>query len=300
MSSSSEKATAASGGKKRDAPTKSQPQRVDNKDGGTGDDDEMIESMLFPSLYRLTEGIPRKELKLMISEAKVCEEALEKEIQELNDALANEESSSNSTSNKKASASIDAMLESEVTPPDRYFTISALLGRLRDDLATPLPPNSVLPALRAQNTLLNPPPPKKKKTSHEQSTATAGGNTPAASTTDAASTTVKDVANNKELTTLERQKQVLALESNPEYTREHATSNVLLGLYKRLSTHRSSVVFRKPVNPKEAPGYTDRILFPMDMSMIRKMIVARNIKSYRDFHIKAGLICHNCVKYNGR
>jgi Bromodomain len=38
----------------------------------------------------------------------------------------------------------------------------------------------------------------------------------------------------------------------------------------------------------------------MDLSLIRKMIVARKIKSYADLHMHVGLISHNCVKYNGR
>ena len=38
----------------------------------------------------------------------------------------------------------------------------------------------------------------------------------------------------------------------------------------------------------------------MDLSLVRKMIVGRMIKSYADLHIRIGLICHNCVKYNGR
>jgi hypothetical protein len=238
--------------------------------------DAEIGPMLLPSLYRLTGGIPRKELKLMVSEAKACEELLEKEIKELNEAL--EEKGESNPGVKKSS--VDIMLETEVTPPDRYFTVSSLLGRLRDDLATPLPLNSVLPALRAQNGLLQPPQ-KKKKTSNSNN------NDPSSSGIDSSST-------------LEKQKQVLALADNPEYTKEHVTSNALLALWKKMSTHRTSVVFRRPVNPKEAPGYTERIIFPMDLSLIRKMIVARIVKSYKDLHIRAALICHNCVKYNGR
>jgi len=38
----------------------------------------------------------------------------------------------------------------------------------------------------------------------------------------------------------------------------------------------------------------------MDLSLIRKMIVARMIKSFSSLHQRVGLICHNCVKFNGR
>ena len=49
-----------------------------------------------------------------------------------------------------------------------------------------------------------------------------------------------------------------------------------------------------------APGYKERILFPLDLSLLRKMIVARMIKSFASLHQRVALICHNCVKFNGR
>jgi Bromodomain len=55
------------------------------------------------------------------------------------------------------------------------------------------------------------------------------------------------------------------------------------------------------VKPEEAPGYTDRIKFPMDLSLIRKMIVTRRyVTSYADLHQYIALISHNCCKYNGK
>lgn len=233
--------------------------------------DAEIDALLEQSLYRLTEGIPQQELRLMVTEAKASEEALKQEIKQLEEGLSNEQPKE---STKKSP--VDIMLESEFTPPDRYFTVSALLGRLRDDLATPLPPNSTLPALRAQHGLLQQPQKKKKATPSE--------NPPL----------------ENPLSDLEKQKRLLALDQNPEYRREHEGPTALLNLWKKISTHRTSVVFRRPVNPKEAPGYTDRIPFPMDLSLIRKMIVARMIKTYAELHQRIGLICHNCVKYNGR
>jgi hypothetical protein len=55
-----------------------------------------------------------------------------------------------------------------------------------------------------------------------------------------------------------------------------------------------------PFLPAPAPGYKERILFPMDLSLVRKMIVARMIKSFSSLHHRVALICHNCVKFNGR
>lgn len=227
----------------------------------------------------------------MISEAMICEEALENEIRQLQEAL---ESPPDSDAAKKPS--LQMMLDSDVTPPDRFFTVSSLLGRLRDDLATPLPPNSTLPALRA-NAGLAPPPPKKKKKENNPVSSTDPPAVPSALSNNKPPPSVSASTSS---TTLEKQKKVLSLYQLPEYTKEHVEPNALMALWKKISSHRSSIVFRRPVANASAPGYQDRINFPMDLSLIRKMIVARQIRSYSDLHQRLGLICHNCVKYNGR
>ncbi|CAJ1942078.1 unnamed protein product [Cylindrotheca closterium] len=247
----------------------------DDKEEGL---DPNVDALIMPSLRRLTKGLPKRELRLMIEEAKIVEEALDKEIDQLKQGL----DPANYKDNPELKKFCDEALESEITPADTNFTVSALLGRLRDDLAMPLPPNSTIPAHREKVGLLYQPPKKKKKT--EAGTASGASN---------ASDVNKSSA-------LEKQKELLALQDNPEYSKEHPTPTHLMAVLKKISTHRAAIVFRRPVNPKEAPGYTDRILFPMDLSLVRKMIVARMIVSYSDLHQRIGLICHNCIKYNGR
>ena len=95
-------------------------------------------------------------------------------------------------------------------------------------------------------------------------------------------------------------KKLESLPNHAEYKRNHETPDKLLAVWKKLSTHRSSMVFRRPVNPKEAPGYTDRIRFPMDLSLIRKLIMSKHIQNYEGILKQVQLIAHNCVKYNGR
>ena len=157
------------------------------KSGDTAtNDDSKNDPLLVPTLLRLTEGLPRRELKQMISEARLCEEALQKEIKDLRAGISQTSAKTNPA---------DIMLETEVTPPDRFFTVSSLMGRLREDLATPLPPNSTLPALRAQNGSVlqsQQPLPKKRKL-------------------DAAASSLSSY--------LQVQRQLLALPQNPEYTR---------------------------------------------------------------------------------
>jgi hypothetical protein len=87
---------------------------------------------------------------------------------------------------------------------------------------------------------------------------------------------------------------------HPLYLQEHSSPAPLLVVWKRIFTNKAALVFKKAVRAEEAPGYTDRISFPMDLGLIRKMIVARKIVSLADLHKYVGLISHNCVKYNGR
>ncbi|KAL3768834.1 hypothetical protein ACHAWU_006935 [Discostella pseudostelligera] len=165
--------------------------------------------------------------------------------------------------------SADAMLETEFSPPDRYFAISALLGRLREPMKLPYPPNSLRGA--ADFTFLT----KSKKNEQE-------------------------LEERKHRLALEKQQALILLDKSEMYHLEQQDSTALLALHKKISSHRTAAVFRKPVNPAEAPGYTERIPFPMDLSLIRKLIVARVVKSFSSFHQCVGLICHNCVKFNGR
>lgn len=224
---------------------------------------ELIES----TLNRLTQGIPKRELKLVISEAEVIEKDLLKDIQILEAALAGKE---------EDTAATDKILDSLLTPMDQSWTAPALLGRLRGELAIP--------------TLLS----AKGQPSTPQTEIVVGNDNP---------------------------KALLDITKHPMYTREHETPADILGCWKKIfsskgecllnfflfvltvsltSTVIAAFVFKKPVKPEEAPGYTDRIKFPMDLSMVRKMIVSRKIKSFQQLHRNIGLISHNCVKYNGR
>jgi hypothetical protein len=297
-------------------------------------------------LYRLTEGIPRMELKLVANEADDCEKALMQEIQMLEAALkeevgplklpgstedpetqqnkaaaaaaVNKETTTKNapqaagqkdgenkadtatgkaeskdgekkkesvatepkdaaaapkedtiTDTEKLDDTVNMLLENPLTPLDRtYFNLSALLGRLRDDLAIPAirKPHPALLAATAASSASN----KKKKTS--------ASNVPTAT-----------------------YPQIVALGNNPHYTYVHPEPpTFLLQVWRKVASHRTAMVFRRPVKPEEAPGYADRILFPMDLSLIKKMISARIICTFSELHQRIRLISHNCVKYNGR
>jgi hypothetical protein len=225
----------------QDAPTATSTAAT-NTTSSSEEHDRLLES----TLTRLARGLPKRELKLMVSEADECEALLLKDIEVLEKAL---------EGNTEGDADLDAILESPLTPLDRYWTASALLGRLQGDLSVP----SIHTVAGGPNVL---PPPKP-----------GNAGDPSA---------------------------LVALSKNPIYTKKHATTVDLLATWKKISSHRTALVFKKPVKGEDAPGYTDRIVFPMDLSLIRKMIVARKVQSYADLHQYVGLISHNCVKYNGR
>ena len=99
---------------------------------------------------------------------------------------------------------------------------------------------------------------------------------------------------------LDKQQSLITLDKHPNYRKKHEDTTVLLALWKRMSSHRSAAVFRKPVNPREVPLYAEKIAFPIDLSLIRKMITMGVISNFCELHGRIGLMCHNCVKFNGR
>jgi Bromodomain len=217
-----------------------------------------FERMVESALYRCTAGLPKRELRLLIQEVNECEALLLEDIRILEEAL-NEQSPDEDPSK---SSVVSILLESPLTPLDRYGTVSALLGRLRQDMA--------VPSLSSIN----------------------GSNINATSSTKPVPSAVEE----------EKLWQPLTQESHPlsnVYSQVIVPSNSLLNLWKKISSNRAAFVFKRPVKSEEAPGYTDRIHFPMDLSLIRQRIVTNNIQTYADLHRALGLISHNCVKYNG-
>ena len=211
---------------------------------------DSIRTILPKTLTRLTQGLPRHELDLICKEAKACEFALKKEIEQLEAELnaldgkpdskpASEETCDENkdnfglqeptmisipqlplpyqpagggpggVGNKNYLSSVDEIFNTEFTPPDRYFTVSALLGRLKEPLKLPLHPNRALKVEENEHMV------KKRKI------------------------------------ILDKQQALLDLGKNPVYDKEHADSTILLNLWKRISSNKTATVFRKPVNPAE-------------------------------------------------
>ena len=233
------------------------------------------EGIVSETLDRLTRGIPKDELRLCISEANECETALQRDITLLEKALtaAGEESSSQDKKNNDNDAAIEEMLASPFTPLDRFWTASALLGRLRGPMAPP--------------SLLQIRHPTTTTTATTNKQGTTKSTSPLPKNTPAGATTSPEAQN------------LLQLLSHPAYTRTEPTATIL-ACWKKIFTHRLAFAFKKPVKDEEAPGYSDRIRFPMDLSLIRKMIITRNIASFQQLHVQLALITHNCLKYNGR
>ena len=122
--------------------------------------------------------------------------------------------------------SVDAMLSTEFAPPDRYFTVSALLGRLREPMKLPHPPNS---RLHDHVSLAN----KSRKSNNDQ-----------------------EAEERRRRLALEKQRALLSLDKDVAYHAEQPDATALLALYKKISAHRTAAVFRKPVNPAEGKYHT--------------------------------------------
>jgi hypothetical protein len=291
-------------------------QQIDSIPDGTMELLSQEEKQLFyDTMFRITDGLPAHELELIRKEASECEAALKKEIEILEAALAaqpeteqddkaKEDDNEGSVDATKASVTssssttipvipvippqydatntsvdnylptADKIVACELSPLDRYFTVSALIGRLREPFDTPPPPHSGLAQLRLNAIAAL----EKKKNKN---------NIPMYQVRKAQS--------------IETYKNVLKLkELNEIYTEKQVDPSAMLALVKRISNHRTAAVFRKAVNPLEAPGYTDRILFPTDLTLIKKLVLCGYIQTFEELHQNIGLICHNCVKFNGR
>ena len=260
--------------------------------------------LFYDTMFRITDGLPAHELELIQKEASECEAALRKEIEILEAAVAaqpdiaedqnmNEdevpiatnlttpliplippEYDATNTSVNNYLPTAEKILSSESSPLDRYFTVSALIGRLREPFDTPPPPHSVLAQLRRNAIAAL----EKKKNKN---------NVP--------------IYQVRKVQSIEKYRNILQLkELNDVYTEKQVDPSALLALVKRISNHRTATVFRKAVNPLEAPGYNDRILFPTDLSLIKKLVMCGSIQTFEELHQNIGLICHNCVKFNGR
>ncbi len=179
--------------------------------------------------------------------------------------------------------SADAMLATEFAPPDRYFTVSALMGRLRDPLKLPHPPN-------AARVL-------------EGSGGVAGGGGRGSGAVANGNGGESEQERKKRRIALEKQQvsfhrhvrlcalildsimfeffsfalsivrfppigfelfdynqALLLLDKNEAYHRKHPDTTALLQLWKRVTSHRTAAVFRKPVNPLEGMSFIVSIL----------------------------------------
>ena len=233
-------------------------------DNRTDKSSEILERVL----YRLTAGLPKCELNLIVQESNDCEVALLEEIRMLEEALvtlSKDEGDAEITDgiqdDERTAVALQNMLESPITTLDRFYTASAVLGRLRNDMAVPSASN-----MKASNQI-----------------ATEKASLAVESNEDKAFNEFTDPNSPLHLI----------------YTETVVDPETLLALWKKISMNRAAFVFKRPVKSDEAPGYTDRIYFPMDLSLVRKRIITNNIQTYVDFHNALALISHNCVKYNG-
>ena len=246
------------------------------------------QGLVDPALHRLTSGMPLHELQNMVKEADDCERALIEEIRILEKESGVAESDLTAPPKGSAGpmpahfANVDDMLASDLSAASGFYGVSALLGRLRGPLEMPLPPNAPAQAVAKKGGR------PKKNPGAGAAAAAAGGDGK------------EEIERKEKDAALAKTRALLALSEDPTYTKPLENNAPLTALCKKIANHRTSMVFRRPVNPKEAPGYEERIPFPVDVSLVKKMVQAGQVRSFRDLHERMGLISHNCCKYNGR
>lgn len=246
------------------------------------------QGLVDPALHRLTSGMPLHELQNMVKEADDCERALIEEIRILEKETGVAESDLTAPPKGSAGpmpahfANVDDMLASDLSAASGFYGVSALLGRLRGPLEMPLPPNAPAQAVAKKGGR------PKKNPGAGAAAAAAGGDGK------------EEIERKEKDAALAKTRALLALSEDPTYTKPLENNAPLTALCKKIANHRTSMVFRRPVNPKEAPGYEERIPFPIDVSLVKKMVQAGQVRSFRDLHELMGLISHNCCKYNGR
>lgn len=202
-----------------------------------------------------------------------------------------------STSGPNYLSSAKDILATELTPLDRYFTVSSLLGRLRDPLDTPLIPQ--LNSINHQHHI-NTINPQTGTMTFEIDDTAIGTTTNNNSNNKKKNKSSNAIHQNRQKVIRQYKRVILLKQLNEIYTQPQADNTALLALVKRISNHRTAAVFRRAVNPKEAPGYEERIPFPVDMALIKKFVLCGHIQTFERLHEYIGMICHNCVKFNGR
>ena len=74
---------------------------------------------------------------------------------------------------------------------------------------------------------------------------------------------------------------------------------VLMELHKGVNAHKYASIFRKPVNPRDAPNYLNLIETPMDLGTIKRNIDSDSYPSVSAFSRDVRLIATNTITFNG-
>ncbi|CAN0567001.1 unnamed protein product, partial [Ectocarpus sp. 12 AP-2014] len=75
---------------------------------------------------------------------------------------------------------------------------------------------------------------------------------------------------------------------------------IALEVWDRVYRHKFAIIFRKAVNPKDAPGYEEIIKEPMDLSLIRERIMSGALLSLDDMSRDLRVMCNNAMVFNGK
>jgi hypothetical protein len=76
-------------------------------------------------------------------------------------------------------------------------------------------------------------------------------------------------------------------------------SEDIMDIWRTINSHKYAVIFRKPVNLKDAPGYSKIVKEPVDLGLIKQRICDGDIHSLEELSRQTELMCDNAMKFNG-
>ncbi|XP_073413016.1 bromodomain-containing protein 8 isoform X2 [Dendrobates tinctorius] len=91
--------------------------------------------------------------------------------------------------------------------------------------------------------------------------------------------------------------ELLVLNSR-EFNPKTNTRKKMAPIWKMIADHRFARPFLKPLTDREAPGYTELVKRPMDLSTIKKGLSKGRIRTSTDFQRDILLMLQNAVMYN--
>ena len=72
----------------------------------------------------------------------------------------------------------------------------------------------------------------------------------------------------------------------------------VMQIHAQISSHKSALLFHKPITDESQPGYSSAVRRPMDLTTIKTLVSSGRIRSTNDFEHAVMLMFSNALMYN--